>query len=83
VAEALTNVAKHAKAHQVDIELTLANASLRIAVRDDGVGGADTADGSGLIGIADRVDALGGSLSVASPPEVGTTLIATLPIARA
>jgi len=82
VAEALTNVAKHAQARAVLVELTLDNDGVRITVADDGVGGADTANGSGLLGIADRVEALGGSLSVVSPSGVGTTLIADLPIAR-
>ncbi|HEY0868777.1 MAG TPA: GAF domain-containing protein, partial [Acidothermaceae bacterium] len=75
VAEALTNVAKHAQARGVDVELTLNDTGVRIVVRDDGVGGASTADGSGLLGIADRVEALGGFMAVASPCEAGTTLV--------
>ena len=82
VAEALTNVAKHAHARTVDLVLDLDATTVRVTVSDDGVGGAGTAGGSGLLGIADRVDALGGTLSVVSPPGEGTTLVARLPRAR-
>ncbi|WP_127504629.1 GAF domain-containing protein [Actinoplanes solisilvae] len=82
VAEALTNVAKHASASAVDLELTLDDQGVRVTVADDGVGGVDTGAGSGVIGIADRLETLGGSLSVISPPGGGTTLVAKLPAAR-
>lgn len=81
VAEALTNVAKHALAGVVELELALDDAGVRVTVTDDGVGGVDSSGGSGLIGIADRLEALGGSLSVVSPPGAGTTLVAKLPAA--
>jgi len=82
VAEALTNVAKHAQAGEVAVELTLDEARVRVVISDDGVGGAETADGSGLLGIADRVEALGGSLAVVSPLGAGTTLTADVPLVR-
>lgn len=79
VAEALANAAKHAHASHVRIEATVRNARLHLTVRDDGVGGANPSRGSGLIGLADRVDALGGSITIDSPPGRGTTLHAELP----
>ena len=82
VAEALTNVAKHAGARGVDLELALDGTAVRVTVSDDGVGGADTAAGSGLLGIADRLEALGGSLSIVSPRDAGTSLVARLPLSR-
>jgi signal transduction histidine kinase len=80
VSEALTNVAKHAEASIVHIEAHLRDGRLRLAVRDDGVGGAVRGSGSGLIGLTDRVEALGGTLSITSVPGQGTTLDADLPI---
>ncbi|MCY1137135.1 GAF domain-containing protein [Actinoplanes sp. Pm04-4] len=80
VAESLTNVAKHALATRVTVDVVRDDESIRVTVADDGLGGADTADGSGLLGIADRMEALGGSLSVSSPPGAGTTLVATVPV---
>ncbi|GAA4260725.1 hypothetical protein GCM10022255_090480 [Dactylosporangium darangshiense] len=86
VSEALTNAAKHAEASAVDVEvdITVDDASghenLAIAVRDDGVGGADPALGSGLVGLTDRVEALGGHLRFSSPAGRGTSLSVTLPI---
>jgi signal transduction histidine kinase len=82
VAEALTNVAKHAQAQGVKVELAADASGVRIAVRDDGVGGADASGSSGLLGIADRVEALGGSLTLVSPRGAGTSLIANLPLSR-
>jgi signal transduction histidine kinase len=79
VAEALTNVAKHAQAQQAHVNARVDDGVLRIDVRDDGVGGA-SADGSGLLGIDDRVSALGGELHVESPPGAGTHIAATLPL---
>src|SRR6201999_1105000 len=66
VAEALTNVAKHARASSVEVRVEAKNANLSVAIRDDGVGGADSSNGSGLIGLIDRVEAIGGRMTVAS-----------------
>ncbi len=74
VAEALTNVAKYARASRVRIELTVSEADLRLTVRDDGVGGADPRGGSGLTGLRERVEACGGTIEVVSPVGKGTTL---------
>jgi signal transduction histidine kinase len=80
VAEALTNAAKHAGAAVIEIEVTVDAVELHLSIRDDGRGGADPAGGSGLIGLADRVEALGGRLSLHSPPGAGTQLTVTLPL---
>ena len=79
-AEALTNVAKYARASEASIELTVEDERLCVAVRDDGVGGADLSAGGGLSGLRDRVDALDGQLEVFSPPGEGTTLTVVLPL---
>jgi len=79
VAEALTNVAKYAQASEARIDLRRDDGRLVVEVADDGVGGADASRGSGLRGLADRVEALGGRLEVSSPEGGGTTLRATLP----
>jgi signal transduction histidine kinase len=81
VAEALTNAAKHAHASSVSVEAEAIDGALRLSVRDDGVGGADPARGSGLVGLTDRVEALGGRLTLHSPPGGGTTLDIDLPSA--
>ncbi len=78
IAEALTNVAKYAEASSVRVRVAAAPPGLVVEVSDDGVGGADPARGSGLRGLADRVEALGGSLAVVSPPGAGTTLRAEI-----
>jgi signal transduction histidine kinase len=86
VAEALTNVAKHAHASVVHVEAATAHGAgdlLRVSVRDDGRGGADLAGGSGLVGLKDRMEALGGRLSVQSAPGAGTTVAAELPLGAA
>src|SRR5215472_16899290 len=77
--ESLTNVAKHAEASQVHIIITQENGRLRVVIADDGIGGADPSRSSGLRGLADRVEALGGSLAVQSPPGGGTRVMAELP----
>jgi len=77
--EALANVAKHARASQATICVTAENELLTVEISDDGVGGADPSAGSGLRGLADRVEALGGQLVVESPPGRGTRLVARLP----
>jgi signal transduction histidine kinase len=79
VAEALTNVVKHARASRVEIHVALAGETLHLEVRDDGVGGAEVEAGSGLVGLKDRAAAAGGQLSVESPPGQGTVIAATLP----
>ncbi len=78
IAEALTNVAKYAHASAVRVRVAASGASVVVEVSDDGVGGADAANGSGLRGLADRVEALGGSLEVVSPTGAGTTLRAEI-----
>ena len=78
VAEGLANALKHAGAHQLAVELAQAGGTLVVEVRDDGVGGADAA-GSGLHGLADRVDTLSGRLRLHSEPGRGTVLVAELP----
>jgi signal transduction histidine kinase len=80
VAEALTNAAKHAGATAADIEVTVGDGVLNVCVRDNGRGGADAGDGSGLAGLRDRAEALGGHLRLHSPPGEGTTLEITLPL---
>ena len=82
VSEALANAAKHADASVISVEVTVADGALRIWVRDDGVGGATFARGSGLVGLKDRVEALGGHLSVDSPRGKGTSIQAELPLAK-
>jgi signal transduction histidine kinase len=79
VAEALTNVAKHANAGHVVVTARIEDGTLAVQVRDDGVGGARR-DGSGLVGLADRVTALDGELRIESPADGGTLLTATIPI---
>ena len=80
VAEALTNTAKQAHATAVDIGVHTDGDRLRIDVRDDGRGGADPHAGSGLLGLKDRIEALGGLFVVHSPPGSGTTLQIALPL---
>jgi PAS domain S-box-containing protein len=80
VAEALTNTAKHANASVVRVEAEVINGDLRVSVQDDGAGGADAARGSGLIGLTDRIEALGGKLTLLSPPAGGTTLRIDVPL---
>jgi signal transduction histidine kinase len=79
--EALANVAKHAQASAVSITVSRGAKGALVEVADDGVGGADDAGGSGLRGLADRVEALGGQLRIRSPLGVGTTISAVIPCA--
>jgi len=81
VAEALTNVARYAEASEASVAVCREDGRLRVEVRDDGRGGADPDGGSGLRGLADRLAALGGELSVESPPGEGTAVIASIPCA--
>jgi PAS domain S-box-containing protein len=80
VSEALTNTAKHAHASAVHVAVEAHAGVLVLSIRDNGCGGADPTRGSGLIGLTDRVDALGGTIEVASPVGTGTTLLIRLPI---
>jgi signal transduction histidine kinase len=79
VAEAMTNTTRHARASGMDIDVRVDGGKLVLSIRDDGVGGADTSNGSGLIGLIDRVEALGGNLRIASPSGGGTALHITIP----
>jgi PAS domain S-box-containing protein len=79
-AEALTNASKHADASRVELDLHIDDAKLRLSIRDDGVGGADPSRGSGLIGLKDRVEALGGTIEVESAHGRGTTLRVAIPV---
>jgi signal transduction histidine kinase len=78
--EALANAAKHARASRIDISLAPRNGKLLLSIRDDGVGGADPIHGSGLVGLSDRVEALGGSIRVQSRPGEGTQIFVELPL---
>ena len=80
VAETLTNTTKHAEASRIDVTVELRDGRLRVCVRDDGVGGADPACGSGLVGLKDRIEAFGGTMTLDSPSGGGTTLVAQLPL---
>jgi signal transduction histidine kinase len=82
VAEALTNAAKYAQASEVRVIVDADSANLRLSITDDGVGGADSRRGSGLIGLVDRVEALGGQLRISSVAGSGTSLEATIPFER-
>jgi signal transduction histidine kinase len=77
--EALANVAKYAAASAVVVRLSRTAMGAIVEIADDGVGGADPAAGSGLRGLADRVEALGGRLAVSSPPGAGTVVSAEVP----
>ncbi len=81
-AEALANVAKHAAAARVTVAVAVGEGRVRVEVSDDGVGGADPARGSGLRGLADRVETIGGTLQVESAPGHGTRLAAEIPLGR-
>jgi signal transduction histidine kinase len=78
--EALTNVAKYARASRVAVDVNRSSDEVSATIEDDGVGGADPNRGSGLRGLVDRVEALGGRLRIESPAAAGTRLVATLPL---
>jgi signal transduction histidine kinase len=80
VAEALTNAAKHARASVVEVSAEATNTHLRLVIRDDGIGGAAAGKGSGLTGLVDRVEALGGKMTIQSQPGSGTSLLVNVPI---
>jgi signal transduction histidine kinase len=81
VSEALTNAGRHSRATEASLRARIANGVLRVDVADDGIGGADISAGTGLAGLVDRVEALGGDLRVVSPPGGGTLVSATIPLA--
>jgi signal transduction histidine kinase len=80
VAEALTNAAKHSRASQVDVCAEAKDDNLNLSIRDDGIGGADLGKGSGLIGLKDRAEALGGQMRILSPAGSGTSLHIAIPL---
>jgi glucose-6-phosphate-specific signal transduction histidine kinase len=80
IAEALTNAAKHARASTVSVQIEVVGDVLLLAVRDDGAGGADFTRGTGLAGLKDRVEALGGRIFLDSPLGAGTSLRVQLPL---
>jgi signal transduction histidine kinase len=80
VSEMLANAEKHARASVVEVSAEAADGMLRVRVRDDGVGGADPARGSGLLGLKDRIEALGGTFAVHSPVGRGTTVTCEVPV---
>jgi signal transduction histidine kinase len=80
ISEALTNAAKYARASNVRIAVERRGRMLRVAVRDDGAGGADPARGSGLLGLKDRAEAIGGTMCLESPQGAGTSLVVELPL---
>jgi signal transduction histidine kinase len=82
VSEALSNAAKHARASRVRVEVKVDDAVVDVSVSDDGSGGADPDRGSGMIGLTDRVEALGGTVETTSPPAHGTHLRARIPSAE-
>jgi signal transduction histidine kinase len=80
VAETVTNTTKHADASRIEVTIERRDGHLSVYIRDDGVGGADPARGSGLIGLKDRLEAFGGTMTLESPPGGGTTLVAHFPL---
>jgi signal transduction histidine kinase len=80
VSEALTNAAKHAHATAADVQVTVSDGVLHVRVRDDGRGGAEFSNGSGLVGLRDRAEAAGGHIQLCSPPGAGTILELSLPL---
>jgi signal transduction histidine kinase len=80
VSEALANTAKHAQAFVVHVELEADDGTVKLSIHDDGIGGADPSRGSGLVGVRDRIDALGGTIDIASSSGKGTNLVVWIPI---
>jgi signal transduction histidine kinase len=80
VSEALTNVVKHSAAHSAEVKTRVEGGLLRIEVKDDGAGGAEPGRGSGLIGLRDRVETLGGRIEIVSPKGGGTSLRIEIPV---
>jgi signal transduction histidine kinase len=81
ISEALTNAAKHSHASSVQVTVESIDGAVRLSIDDDGIGGADPVRGSGLVGLRDRVEAVGGTLTVRSPSGGGTHLTVELPLA--
>ncbi|GAA0737424.1 hypothetical protein GCM10010199_59510 [Dactylosporangium roseum] len=80
VAEALTNAVRHARATLISVVASIVDGRLELSIEDDGVGGADPRTGTGLVGLGDRVAALGGAMHIASRPGAGTKLSITVPL---
>jgi signal transduction histidine kinase len=80
VAEALTNAAKHARASVVEVGAHVTGSTLGLEIRDDGIGGASAGKGSGLTGLVDRVEALGGKMTIQSPADSGTSVLVEIPL---
>jgi signal transduction histidine kinase len=80
VVEALTNTGKHSRASRVEVCAAAKDDTLYLSIRDDGIGGADIGKGSGLIGLKDRAEALGGRMRIESPAGNGTSLSVTIPL---
>src|SRR5262249_15299327 len=80
ISEALTNAIKHSRASEISITIAVDDLGVRASIFDDGVGGADARNGSGLTGLFDRVDALGGSFTYESPQSGGTRISVELPV---
>ena len=80
VSEVLTNVVKHARASEIRLDLVIEHGIVRLSIHDDGIGGADLARGSGLVGLKDRVEALGGGIEVLSPAGGGTSVLVHIPL---
>jgi signal transduction histidine kinase len=83
VSEALTNVAKYAHASAVDVRLSVRDTTVRLSIHDDGLGGAHIGGGSGLVGLKDRIEALGGRFHIDSPVGGGTSLLSVIPVEHA
>jgi signal transduction histidine kinase len=83
VSEALANAAKHSGASAAEVEAAMSEGALRVRISDNGTGGADEAKGSGIVGLRDRVEALGGTMALASPRSGGTTISIWLPVPAA
>ena len=79
-AEARANAAKHARACEVNVRARTVGDNLLLSIRDDGIGGVDSRKGSGIVGHKDRVDALGGTMTVNSPAGTGTIIDVTIPL---
>lgn len=80
ISEALTNAAKHARASEISVALTTSGSEIRTIIEDDGSGGAEASAGSGLVGLIDRIEALGGRFALDSPPGQGTRISIEMPL---
>ena len=79
IAEAVTNAVTHARATRVDVRAVVRDEALELEIRDDGVGGAHAHHGTGLVGLIDRVESIGGQITIVSPLGGGTTVAVSLP----